>query len=134
MVKDLISSWRPINLYLLVELQKQTFMQSCFAACSSVMHCLFVFRAPPIVLLLCSFIVVAGDQKQRGEMSHVLCIHPKWRSYGLVKGQKKSKGEEKRRKKWELFPELSLVDELNVPMFQYWISSGSNADFRSVPA
>lgn len=51
------------------------------------------------VHLSCSIIVLAGDQKQRGEASHVFCIHLKWRSYGLVKGQKKSKGEEKRRKK-----------------------------------
>lgn len=32
-------------------------------------------------------IVLAGEQKQRGEMSHVFSAHLKWRSYGLVQGQ-----------------------------------------------
>lgn len=44
----------------------------------------------------------------------------------------KGLGEEER--KWEQFPEMSQVDELSVPVFQYWISTGSNSDSRSVPS
>ncbi len=40
------------------------------------------------VHLLCSAVVLAGEQTQRDEMSHVFSVHVKWRSYGLVTGQK----------------------------------------------
>lgn len=43
----------------------------------------------------------------------------------------KGLGEEERKR--EQFPEMSLADELSVPMFQYWISTGSDSDSRSVP-
>lgn len=43
---------------------------------------------PPCFISPCFIIVLAGEQKQSSEMSHVFGIHVKWRSYGLVRGQR----------------------------------------------
>lgn len=95
---ELISSCHPINIYLLLELPRQirTVCSHSLQLCDA-LH-VQVQSTTRRVLLLCSFIVLASNKNQRGEMSLVFWNHPKWRSYGLVKDQKISKHDEKRKK------------------------------------
>ena len=62
--------------------------ESMLVMISNVLCKYFASSTNSAVHLSCSIIVLAGEQTQRAEMSHVFSIHVKWRSYGLVRGQK----------------------------------------------